>query len=218
MADKILTLILLFPCLLIGCTVHECAHALAAKWCGDPTAERMGRLTLNPIKHIDPIGTLLLPVVSVFLSGLPLLMWAKPVPVNPMNYRKPSDDILVSLAGPASNVLLFILITIILKMSTLILPETAFTGGVMHFTFILLLMNIVMAVFNLIPLPPLDGSSVVHYFFIRGNYVRELQWANVSRFSFLILLIIIQFPFVQKILVAMYQVPLRLAFTWIGIN
>ena len=119
MAFDIQTAFLVLPCLLLGCTVHEYAHAYVAKLGGDHTAEYYGRLTLNPIKHIDPIGTLIIPILSIFLVGVPLLAWAKPVPVNPNNFKKPSWDILVSLAGPASNVVLFLLIVLVLKVLNL---------------------------------------------------------------------------------------------------
>ncbi|MDD4278155.1 MAG: site-2 protease family protein [Candidatus Sumerlaeales bacterium] len=215
--DKITTLILLFPCLLVGCTIHEYAHAFAARLCGDRTAEYMGRLTLNPIKHIDPIGTILLPVLSVLFFNLPLLMWAKPVPVNPINYKKPICDIWVALAGPASNVVLFLLVVFSIKFISFAVPFVSLPSGIQQFVFLMLLMNLVMAAFNMLPVPPLDGSSIVHYFFIRNHYEREQMWNGFYKYSFIVLFILIQFDFVQSFLRAVYLTPLRLAIQWLGI-
>jgi len=130
----------------------------------------MGRLTLNPIPHIDPIGSILVPLFSLFVAGQIFIAWAKPVPVNPMNfsnYRR--DDILVSIVGPISNLLVALVCTILFILLALISPSLQPSGPIMQegLTFLLsmfaggITLNVVLAVFNMIPIPPLDGSHVV---------------------------------------------------------
>jgi len=166
---------------LFAISVHESAHAWTASRCGDPTARMLGRVSLNPIRHIDLIGTVILPLVAA-ISGVPLLGWAKPTPVDPRNFRNPiMDDILTSVAGPVSN---FIVATgALLMLGGISLSSPAghelvmglrhgFSGGssdsalapVAVLLYEMMLINIVLAVFNLIPVPPLDGSHVLRHF------------------------------------------------------
>ena len=156
------SIVYLLPVLLFSVIVHECAHGYVAEWWGDPTARMLGRLTLNPIPHIDPFGSILVPGL-LLLSGSGILFgWAKPVPVTPENFRdRRMGDITVSLAGPASNVLLALAIAAALAVAGLVsgargVPAAAFTLGYYG-----ILLNFVLAVFNLLPIPPLDGSHVV---------------------------------------------------------
>jgi len=163
---------------LFAISVHESAHAWTASRCGDPTARMLGRVSLNPIRHIDPIGTVLLPLVAA-ISHIPILGWAKPTPVDPRNFRNPVlDDILTSVAGPVSN---FIVATAaLLVLGGVSLSSTTGRAIVMglpmgltsdsplfpfaKLLFELMLINVVLAVFNLIPVPPLDGSHVIRHF------------------------------------------------------
>ncbi len=135
-------------------TVHEAAHGYVAKYFGDLTAEKLGRITLNPIKHIDPIGTILFPVLTLMLGGI-LFGWAKPVPVNFANLRNPKKDMLwVAAAGPASNFLMAIFWTLVLNYSS------SFSGSIGFFFLEMskvgIIINLVLMVLNLLPLPPLD--------------------------------------------------------------
>lgn len=158
------SIVLAFIGLLLALTVHEAAHAWAASRLGDPTARLQGRLSLNPAVHIDPIGTVLLPLVAL-ATGAPLLGWAKPVPVdgrNLANFRR--DFMWIALAGPASNVLLAIGASAMIRLLPL-LPTTvgaiAIVDPLLQFAFGFFRINVLLAVFNLIPVPPLDGSNVV---------------------------------------------------------
>ncbi len=154
---------------LFAISVHESAHAWMASRCGDPTARMLGRITLNPIRHIDIIGTVILPIIAL-ISNFPMIGWAKPTPVNPRNFRNPvRDDVLTSVAGPVSNFLVvaFALVVlgimgVIARMSSMAVMDSVLTPLAMMF-FWLAEINVLLGVFNLIPLPPLDGSHVLRH-------------------------------------------------------
>jgi Zn-dependent protease len=161
----------ILPILLFSVVIHELSHGLMALRCGDPTAKEAGRITLNPIPHIDPVGSILVPLISLAATGRIFIAWAKPVPVNPLNFRNPrKDDILVSVVGPISNLLVGLVcvmgVVALAKLSDVVfgsIPLLAadalnflvrmFYGG--------MYLNVWLAVFNLVPIPPLDGSHVV---------------------------------------------------------
>lgn len=164
------TIIVLFV-LLFAITVHEAAHGWAALKMGDPTAYHLGRVTLNPIPHIDPIGTILMPLMLAIM-GFPFFGWAKPVPVNPLNLRNPRrDNLIISAAGPLSNLTVAFIAFfgfIILKTLTSGLLGTnpqSFVGylsnGIFFILYYAIVINVILATFNLIPVPPLDGSGVL---------------------------------------------------------
>jgi Zn-dependent protease len=164
---------------LFAISIHESAHAWMANRCGDPTARMLGRISLNPIRHIDPVGTILLPAIAMYYH-LPVLGWAKPTPVDPRNFKNPvQDDILTTVAGPVSNFIVATAAAIILAAIALIAPGgRAVVAGVLTglmfsdslfvpvclFLYELMAINIVLGVFNLIPVPPLDGSHVLRHF------------------------------------------------------
>lgn len=158
--------------LLFAISVHESAHAWMANRLGDPTAKMLGRVSLNPIVHIDPFGTILVPALLI-LFGLPAFGWAKPTPVDTRNFRDPvRGDILTAVAGPVSNFITAFLAVIILAF--LLRAPMSGAGGLFRGTDVVdplaqmfelaILINVVLAVFNLIPLPPLDGSHVIRHF------------------------------------------------------
>lgn len=150
--------------LLFSLTIHETAHAWTADRLGDPTARLLGRISLNPIVHVDPIGTVLFPLIAA-ISGVPLIGWAKPVPVNPRQLGHPRRDyVLVAAAGPASNLLLALAASVALRLvpvAPVTLGEPNVSAPIVSFLVQLKLINVLLAVFNMIPIPPLDGGNVL---------------------------------------------------------
>jgi len=168
--------------------IHEVAHGFVADKLGDPTARLMGRLTLNPIPHIDIYGTIIVPALLFFLHSPFLFGWAKPVPIDPYNLKNPKkDSALISLAGPASNILFAVILSIFLRILLVIFPTEPF------FTlfFYLIEFNIILAVFNLIPIHPLDGEKILTGL-LPNNEAREFN-NFMERFG-LILVFLLIFP------------------------
>jgi len=179
-ADKVFQ----FIAFLFAISVHESAHAWTANRCGDPTARMLGRITLNPVKHIDPVGTVVMPLIAMF-TNFPVIGWAKPTPVDPRNFKNQvADDILTSVAGPVSNFLvafamvlgMLVVAKISAQGSFLVKNMSNYGPGFAHlagtsllvpltlFLYELMRINVVLAVFNLITVPPLDGSHVLRHF------------------------------------------------------
>jgi len=147
-----------FGVLLISLTIHEAAHAWTADRLGDPTARMLGRVSLNPLVHIDWIGTVLLPLIAA-ITGAPLIGWAKPVPVNTRNLRHPRRDfMIVAAAGPISNLLQAVAAALLLRV---VLESGAGQPFVLSLLQRAVLVNLLLAFFNLIPVPPLDGGNVL---------------------------------------------------------
>jgi Zn-dependent protease len=176
-------------------TFHEFAHAWAGWKCGDDTARLQGRLSLNPVVHIDPIGTVALPLLMIFLPaglGRFLIGWAKPVPFNPRNLGNPSrDEILIAMAGPAMNLILAVA-----------LVAFARVGVIFHSVDVALLfmqgaaLSLLLCFFNLIPVPPLDGSHVLRIAIGMG----DKAYANFARFGFIIVIVLLQIPDFRNLL------------------
>ena len=183
------------PPIIFAITVHEAAHGYAAKHFGDMTAYKAGRITLNPLKHIDLFGTILLPAMTILLGGI-LFGWAKPVPVDFSRLRNPKKDMLwVAAAGPASNFLMAIFWVLVIKFAmgtpeavSLPLVEMAKAG---------ISINIVLMVLNLLPLPPLDGGRIA-VSLLPMPYA--IKFAQIERFGFLILIALMFSGILNKIL------------------
>jgi len=156
-------MVLMIPVLLFSVIAHEVAHGYIACRCGDTTAKNLGRLTFNPIPHIDMFGTIIFPALLIITSAPILIGWAKPVPVNPNNFRNPRrDDLLVSLAGIATNLALAVICTVLYGVYLNIFPATTNDPLVIMLKFGIQI-NVILAVFNLMPIPPLDGSWVLYH-------------------------------------------------------
>jgi Zn-dependent protease len=140
--------------LIASLSFHEAAHAWTADRLGDPTARLLGRLSLNPAVHVDPIGTLLFPLIAIS-TGVPLIGWAKPVPVNTRHLRSPKRDFaIIAAAGPVSNLVLAVVAALVLS----VVPPEGLLGNALVF---FVLLNVLLAVFNMVPVPPLDGGNVL---------------------------------------------------------
>ena len=175
--------------IIISLSVHEAAHAFVAYRCGDSTAKEQGRLTLNPLAHIDPIGTVLLPFVLSLLGGY-IFGWARPVPYNPYNLRnRRRDEFLVAVAGPISNLLQAFLGTIVLTLVRLAIgSDLVISTSVAYWSlftlYIYIRLNCMLGFFNLIPLPPLDGSKIFTVF-LEGEALQ--RYYELQRYSMAIL-------------------------------
>ena len=186
--------LILYVGLLVLLTFHEYGHAWMASRCGDETARLEGRCSLNPLVHIDPIGTVVLPLLMIFLPGAGrfLVGWAKPVPVNPYNLRHPRrDELLVAMAGPAMNV---VLAAVLLGMARILAwtPWTAMASLLMNLAYLSLLL----CFFNLLPIPPLDGSYLLRHF---TGMSRE-TYHKIAQYGFLLVILVLQVPGVRAVL------------------
>lgn len=156
--------VIFFGCLVVAVILHEISHGVVALWLGDRTAKEAGRLTLNPIPHIDPFGSIVLPALGA-IAGIPVLAWAKPVPVNPSRLHHPRRDMLyVSLAGPATNFLLMIAAALGARAAYHSVDPVSYIDQLplgIQILFSFALVNLFLGLFNLLPIPPLDGSSLI---------------------------------------------------------
>ncbi len=209
MNQQVVLVIFQVVVLILAFSVHECAHAWTAWRLGDPTARMLGRITLNPMKHLDPFGSVIFPLIGLYYGGM-LFGWAKPTPVTARNFKNyKRDDILVALAGPASNLLsatVALILLVILKhviagggvaivtamalahrmqgVSTENLPQLF---PIALFLYYVILLNLLLFVFNLIPVPPLDGSHILRHFLP----YRALQvYDRIGMFGMIILMLV----------------------------
>lgn len=198
--------------LVVLLTFHEFGHAWMALKCGDDTAKQQGRCSLNPLVHIDPIGTVVLPLLMIFLSPSVarfLIGWAKPVPVNAANFRNPRlDDILVSMAGPWMNLLLAVVLVGLARVGMI-----AGSPSMAVFCIQTAQLSLLLCFFNLIPIPPLDGSHVLRNL-IGMSY--ETYW-QFARFGFIAIILVIQIRFVRETLSYVTNTSLRIIAGWFGV-
>jgi len=216
---EIIIRIIAYFILLFAITIHESAHGWAALKFGDPTAFNLGRITLNPIPHIDPVGTVILPLIMM-ITGIPFIGWAKPVPVNPLNLRNPRrDNLWISASGPISNLTaaaVFLIGIVILKflnpnivyfLRSFIFAHTGFAGGfhplggLALILFYGALINTLLAIFNMIPIPPLDGSGVLMG--LLSDEAAE-KYDRIRPFGFLIILGLLFIGFLNLIFRPIY--------------
>ncbi len=187
--------LIFYLCLVVLLTFHEFAHAWMASKCGDDTARLQGRLSLNPIVHIDPIGTVMLPLIMIFASptvGRFLIGWAKPVPFNPHNLRNRwRDEMLIAMAGPAMNLLLAVVLVAFARVALMF--QSAEVFGLFLQTAQL---SLVLCFFNLIPIPPLDGSHVLRNL----SGMSYETYMNFCRYGFIGIIIVLQIPGVRQII------------------
>jgi Zn-dependent protease len=191
---------------LFAITIHEASHGWAAFKMGDPTAYHLGRITLNPLHHIDPIGTIILPLILIVM-GAPPFGWAKPVPVNPLNLRNPRrDHLIISAAGPLSNLTAALIAYVAIQLLKILDPNLLIGGGggihtisfgIFLILYYIVVINIILAIFNLIPIPPLDGSGV-----LMGLLSDESaqKYEQIRPYGFLILIMLIMTGLIGRIL------------------
>jgi len=203
--------LILYLGLLVLLTFHEFGHAWVALRCGDDTARLQGRCSLNPLVHIDPIGTVALPLLMLLLPGAGrfLIGWAKPVPVNPLNFRNPRlDDVLVSLAGPLMNVALAV--------GLMGLARVGLAVGlvsVVHLGAGLARLSLLLCFFNLIPIPPLDGSHVLRQ--VTG--MSHETYHQIARYGFILLIVALQIPVVRLVLSVATNLCWAMLAGWFGV-
>lgn len=187
--EYIIHLLLCLPIVLLSLSIHEAAHGYAAYKLGDPTARNLGRITLNPMKHLDPIGFL-----CMLLAGFG---WAHPVPINTRHFKKPRRDMALSAgAGPLSNLLLATVFCALLKLYTVVIPHVSVSSEVavnmLFFTYAFLYygitLNISLAVFNLLPVPPLDGSRLLYVFLPPKYYFGVMKYERYISLAIMLLL------------------------------
>ncbi len=194
MQTFIISMLLTLPIILLSLSLHETAHGFMAWRLGDPTAKAMGRLTLNPLRHLNPLGFL-----SMVLTGFG---WANPVPINSRYFKKPRRDIaLTGLAGPLSNLLLALVFLVLLRfvgygwlLEVFFTATSTFVAKIAYFTILFLYygvqMNVVLAVFNLLPVPPLDGSRIFYVFLPPRAYYKVMQYEHIITMVVLALLLL----------------------------
>lgn len=185
--------------LIFSVIIHETSHGFVAEWLGDPTARLQGRLTLNPLKHIDPVGSIIVPIITS-LAGF-TFGWAKPVPFNPYNLKnRRIGELLIAIAGPTSNFTIALIFGTIIRFAALH-PEASFftsatisvfAAGFIQLSIYIVIINLALGIFNLIPLPPLDGSKVLFAAFPQNQKWNQIR-ASIERYSIFIVLIVVIF-------------------------
>ncbi|MBK5226759.1 MAG: site-2 protease family protein [Thermoleophilia bacterium] len=189
MRELLIQLAVTAPVLLFSMTLHEVSHGYMAYRLGDWTAASQKRLSLNPLRHLDPFGTLLLVMTFIFSAGRMMFGWAKPVPVNPGNFKSHQRGMAwVGIAGPSANLLLAGVSALVLN---IFYPDPASTSGLLPIAiFRIFQLNVILMVFNLIPVPPLDGSRIVGAFLTPRSYIKWIKLDQYGQFFIMALLLI----------------------------
>ena len=201
-------LLIILSVLLFSLTIHETAHAVTADWYGDPTARRLGRISLNPLVHLDPVGSVVLPLMAFYFGGF-IFGWAKPVPVNTANLQNHRRDFLViAAAGPASNIVMAIGASALLGLVPGGLGAAEGTPAVLATLLLFMVQfNLILAVFNMLPIPPLDGGNVL------AGLLPETLAASYDRlirpFGFLILIVLMATGWLSRIIGPPYSMLMR---------
>lgn len=213
--EKLLTIALAIIPLLLAISLHEAAHGWAADKLGDATARKLGRLTANPLKHIDPVGTVLVPIIMFVVLGF-AFGWARPVPVDMRNFKNPHKDMaLVALAGPMANLSMAVLWTLLLVFSMKILPQGILANMLEVMANIGVVINLILMTLNLLPIPPLDGGRV-----LSGVLPRNLadSYNQIEPFGMWIIIFLLATGILGKILWPMVEAIQLTLFTILGLG
>lgn len=200
--------------ILLAITLHEASHGWMAQRLGDSTAKSEGRLSMNPLHHIDPIGTVVIPVVMVMLSGF-LFGWAKPVPVDPRNFKHPLKDMaMVAVAGPGANLVMALFWTFFLALATHVLDGTWIGQPLFMMAEVGIKINLILMLLNLLPLPPLDGGRIVTGLL---KPQAAIKFAQIEPYGIWILLLLLLTGFLGKVLWPLLQMCEKILYTLAGI-
>jgi len=201
--------------LLFAVTIHEAAHGYVANYFGDPTAKLLGRLSLNPIKHIDPIGTIAVPAVLILMQAGFIFGWAKPVPIGYRNFKNPKRDMAITaLAGPISNLIMAIGWAILAKIFDITEIDEAFSPAFQMGVYGVLI-NLMLMSLNILPIPPLDGSRVISAFL---PYKVERAYNSLEPYGIIIIMLLALSGILFKILYPMVMISAGFIFALFGIN
>jgi len=193
--------------------IHECAHAWMASRCGDNTARYAGRITLNPLPHIDPIGTIIFPLLLILSRSPFIIGWAKPVPINPLNFNDPRVDLVrVGASGPLSNIGLAIVSSFLVWIFTY-LPIGEIKNSLIIVLLFSVLINLLLAVFNLIPIPPLDGSQILSGL-LPDHLVKRYEM--ITPYGFIILFFLLLTGLLWTIILPVVRLLYSILFLWVG--
>lgn len=185
---------IVFCILILSIVAHEVAHGIAALWQGDPTAKYAGRLTLNPISHIDMVGSIIVPLICVVSGAGIVFGWAKPVPINPYNFRNQRwGEALVAGAGPFVNIVIALIFTALIRIYDFGIQFTELAIGI-------IVINVVLAIFNLIPIPPLDGSKIL-FSVLPQKYYNFKTWVEQKGFIISIVIVLFAWRFISPLVV-----------------
>ncbi|MEX0930425.1 MAG: site-2 protease family protein [Candidatus Paceibacterota bacterium] len=194
--------IFLVAVLIMSVVIHEVAHGYAALMQGDPTAKYQGRLTLNPISHLDPIGSVIVPIIFVLLPGNLIFGWAKPVPYNPYNLRNQRwGELIVAIVGPLVNITIAVVFGLLLRFGV---PAGIVPDAAVYLISFIVLINLVLALFNMLPIPPLDGSKVL-FALLPQRFIRLRHTLEQYGFIFILLFIFLFIDVVGRVVFTLFS-------------